>query len=285
MTEIPKKQAGDFALPVLGLGTWRMGGVEERDFSNDDERDIAAIKAAIELGLTHIDTAEFYAAGHSEELVAQAIAGFDRENLFITSKVYPSHLRYDDVIKAAKKSLKRLGIRKLDLYLIHHPNPGVPLSETMRAMDYLLENELTRFIGVSNFDVPLLQEAQSHTKYKIVNNQIHYSLLARGYEENGTLEYCCENKILVTAYRPVGKGDPNFLGHPLLGEIAKKYGKTPAQVAINWVINKPNIVALVKTSNIEHLKEDLGALGWRLLEEDEKELDEKFPRGETINLP
>lgn len=284
--EIPTRCVNNFCLPVLGLGTYQMGGGLVRNPANDDTRDVAGIRAAIGVGVTHIDTAEKYAAGHCERLVAKAIAGTDRSKLFITSKVYWNHLRHDDVIAACQASLDRLGIKQLDLYLIHGPNPEAPLSETMRAMDWLVENGLTRFIGVSNFDVPLLQEAARHTKYGIVNNQIHYSLIARAYEENGTLEYCRTNGILVTAFRPVGKyGELSRSGIRLLDELAARYHKTPAQVAINWVINKPNVVALVKTSNPLHLAEDLGVLGWSLNAGDVSELDKNFPVGDTINVP
>ena len=281
-SDIPKKRAGDFELPVLGFGTWEMSGRFERDPQNDDERDIKIIQTAIKLGITHIDTAEIYAGGYTETLISKAIQKIDRDKLFITTKVSWEHLKYDEVIRAAKGSLKRLEIDKIDLYLIHGPDSNVSLKETMRAMDYLLENEITRYIGVSNFDVPLIEEAQSHTKYKIVNNQIHYNLLARTYEENNTLEYCHKNNILVTAYRPIEKGEILESENEILDRLTKKYNKTKVQIAINWLINKPNIVTLIKTSNADHLKENLGALGWQLESEDEKDLDQNFPHGETL---
>lgn len=284
--EIPNRCAGNFCLPVLGLGTYQMGGGLERNPANDDRRDIAAIQAAIAAGVTHIDTAEKYAAGHCERLVAKAIAGVDPSQLFITSKVYVNHLRHDDVIAACRGSLERLGIRQLDLYLVHGPNSEVPLEETMGAMDWLVENGLTRFIGVSNFDVPLLQAAARHTKHGIATNQIHYSLVARAYEQNGTLEYCRANGILVTAYRPIGKfGELARPGTLRLDDVARRYKKTPAQIALNWVINKPNVVVLVKTSDPRHLDENLGALGWSLTPDDTRDLDKNFPVGDTINVP
>lgn len=282
---IPPKTVGDFSLPILGLGTWRMGGGYERDPKNDDRRDIEAIQEAIKLGYTHLDTAELYAAGHAEELVREAIMNFDRDTLFITSKVMPEHLRYGDLIRSAHGSLKRLAIEKFDLYLIHAPNHFIPLKETMAAMDYLLENNLTRYIGVSNFDVSHLEEAQSFSRYKIVNNQIHYSLVARAYEKNGTLEYCRKHEILVTSYRPLEKGELANPGHAVLDRISAKYHKTPAQVAINWLISKPNIVTLVKSSNPKHLKANLEALGWSLSSEDEALLDQGFRKDQTIYGP
>ncbi len=254
------------------------------DPDNDDERDIAAIRAAFDAGITHIDTAEIYAAGHTEELVGEAIADLPREKLFITSKVATYHLRYDQVLAAAEGSLKRLGLKYLDLYLIHGPDPEVPLKETMRAMAKLREQGLIRNIGVSNFIPELIAEAQKFCSYRIVNNQINYSLEARGHDEVGTLEYCAKNQILVMAYRPLAKGVFSVEGQQMLQKLGQKYQKPPLAVALNWVLGKPNVVALVKTSNPQHLRENLVALGWRLDSEDEQALDERFPAGETMGV-
>ncbi|TSC77110.1 MAG: aldo/keto reductase [Parcubacteria group bacterium Gr01-1014_31] len=284
--DIPLKQGKLLALPALGFGTYQMGGQLQRNPGNDDARDIAGIRAALAAGLRHVDTAEAYAEGHCEELVAEAIADMPRDQIFLASKVYPNHLRPDDVHAACRGSLRRLGVDYLDLYLIHGPNPNVPLAETMGALDELVQQGLIRFIGVSNFDVPLLQEANRHSRSGVATNQIHYSLVARAYEDNGTLEYCRAQGVLVTAYRPIGKyGELSRGGQRLLDDLAARYGKTPAQVAVNWVISKRNVVALVKTSNPAHLAEDLGALGWQLSEEDAATLDNDFPRGTTTNVP
>ena len=275
--EIPVKKAGEFALPALGLGTWGMGGENFPD-SRHDESDMAAIRTAIESGITHIDTAEMYARGHSEEVVGEAVEGIPRGKLFITSKVMAEHLRYDDVLSAAEGSLKRLKLDYLDLYLVHWPSDSIPLEETMRAMAKLKKDGFIRNIGVSNFHAELLKEAQEKCEYRIVNNQINYSLAARAYEEDGTLEYCEEHKILVTAYSPLKR---IHQGRKILSKLGEKYQKPPMAVALNWVVNKPNIVALVKTSDPRHLEEDLGAIGWRLDAADERDLDENFPRGTT----
>lgn len=283
---IPTKKAGSFELPVLGLGTWRMGGEGRGAPSRlKDREEIAAIKAVLNMGITHIDTAEMYGGGHAEELVAEAIRDLDRESLFITSKVLPEHLRYDDVISACKNSLARLQISYLDLYLIHAPNSDIPLPETMKAMDFLQDEGLVRRIGVSNFEVPELEEAASLAEHKIVNNQIHFSLSAREYEENGTLEYCQKNKILVTAYRPLGINLEAGVNLDPLRSLSEKYNKTPIQIALNWVIGRPNISALVKTSNPAHMQENLGSLGFKLEEQDERWLDREFPRGEVRHGP
>lgn len=283
--KIPTKKAGEFELPVLGLGTWRVGGDYKRDPDFDDAQAIKVIRQAISLGIAHIDTAEMYAGGYAEELIAKAIKKFDRKKLFITSKVLPRNLHYKNVIKAIQGSLKRLQLKHLDLYLIHAPNPDIPLKETMQAMDFLLDKGLTRYIGVSNFDWKLIEEAQRYTKHKIVTNQIHYNLNAREYETDGTIDYCAEHEILVTAYRPYGGTLRGAVNEEALQNLTKKYQKTYAQIAINWVIGKPNVVALFKTVNSEHLKENLGALGWELGKEDRRLLDSSGGNADMVHGP
>ena len=140
-----------FSLPVLGMGTWLFGGRETRDPSNDDAGQIAALQAGIEAGFSLIDTAEYYAGGYAETLTGRAIAGYPRAGLFLTSKVWKTHLRRDDVLRAAENSLRRLGTDYLDLYLYHQVSEQVPLEETIGAMNELVERKLVRHIGVSNF--------------------------------------------------------------------------------------------------------------------------------------
>lgn len=268
-------------IPVLGIGTWRIGGGLEKDTTHDKEC-VEAIKTALALGMTHIDTAELYGEGHAEELVAEAIKRFDRRKLFITSKVMSQHLHYNDVIAACKESVKRLKTDYLDLYLIHQPNPDIPITETMRAMASLLEQNLIRFIGVSNFSVSDLKEAQKFSKYKIVANQIEYSLVSRNAGkftknmESEIIPFCEANKILVIAWRPLAYGLLAKPGtFPALDAMAKKYKKTVAQIALNWIITK-NIATIVKATKPEHIKENLGALGWRLSLEDMDALELAF---------
>jgi len=271
-------------IPVLGLGTWDMGGQFMPDTTRDQE-EIGAIKAAIRLGMTHIDTAEMYGRGHSEELVGEAIAEFKREDLFITSKVSPEHLRYDDVIAAATASLRRLKTDSIDLYLVHIPNPRIPIQETMKAFDFLLQEGQIRFIGVSNFTAGRLREAQKYTQNKIVANQIEYNLLIRNQSgeytsgmESTIIPYCQENDITVVAYRPLARGILARPGFKILDDLAEKYNKTPAQIAINWLISKRGIITIPKATNIAHLKENLGGIGWRLEQEDMWRLDNQFQR-------
>ena len=268
-------------IPVIGLGTWTIGGGDEADTTYDDE-DISAIRAAIKLGITHIDTAESYAHGHTEELVGRAIGGFDRKSLFITSKVSPEHLGYDDLLASAKGSLQRLNTDYIDLYLIHAPNPDIPVQETMKAMDFLAEQKLIRCMGVSNFSVEQIKEAQKYTKNKIVANQIEYNLLVRDKGrvtenmESKIIPYCQENNILIIAWRPLARGKLAKPGFKILDELADKYHKTQAQIAIHWLISKKGIVAVSKSTKVEHLEKNLGALGWKLRQEDIDRLNNDF---------
>lgn len=269
------------SVAAIGLGTWNMGGRESPDY-RDDERLIEAIRYAVELGMNHIDTAEMYAAGHAEELVGEAVKQFSRDEVFIATKVWPSNLRYEDVIRSCRRSLERLQLKYVDLYMVHWPNPRIPLQETMKAMEKLVKDGLVRYIGVSNFDVELLEEAMNALKREeIVANQVEYSLEAREVERE-LIPFCERNGITVTAYTPLGKGRipaeaaSNTPRGKILAEMARRYGKTPVQIALNWVIWRPNVITIPKAARKEHLEENAGAAGWRLTEEDYKRLSAAY---------
>lgn len=277
-----KKLVDGTPVPVLGLGTWAMGGNLSPSRKND-EAEIRAIRLAVELGYTHIDTAEMYGAGHTEELVGSAIEGFNRAELFITSKVLPEHLRYQDVLAAAGRTLERLKTDYVDLYLVHIPNPHIPIEETMQAMDQLQDEGIARHIGVSNFTAAQLEEAQRYAAHPITVNQIQYNLLTRNrrghyiaHVESDVIPSCLEHGVLVVAYEPLARGKLVAPAPDRVAQTARKYGKTPAQLAINWLITKPSIVTIVKSSNEKHLKENLGALGWQLEADDLALLDAEF---------
>ncbi|GJQ50033.1 putative 2,5-didehydrogluconate reductase (2-dehydro-D-gluconate-forming) [Candidatus Kuenenia stuttgartiensis] len=281
-----KNLSNNIKIPVIGLGTWTIGGGDEADTTYDKEN-ISAIKTAIKLGITHIDNAEAYAQGHSEELVGRAIVGLDRKSLFITSKVSPEHLSYDNLLASAKGSLQRLNTDYIDLYLIHAPNPDIPIQETMKAMDFLVEQKLVRCIGVSNFSVDQIKEAQKYTKNKIVANQIEYNLLVRDKGrvtenmESEIIPYCQENNIFIIAWRPLAKDKLAKPGFKILDELADKYHKTQAQIAINWLISKKGIVVISKSTKVEHLEKNLGAIGWKLRQEDTDRLNNEFINSRT----
>lgn len=252
-------------IPVLGLGTWEVGGESEPDYSQDEEV-VKAWRAALEMGYTHIDTAEMYGGGHTEELVAQTIAGFDRENLFITSKVWPDNLRYQDVLEAFEGSLQRLQTDYLDLYLIHWPNEDIPMESTFKALNELVDSEKLHYVGVSNFNLNQLKKAQELSSMPVVTNQAPYSVTNRKYDENGVLAYCQKNDILLTAYTPIEKG--SLKTDALLQEIAEKYEATPIQIALSWLIHQPKVITIPQSVNVEHLKDNLEAVEIDLSDED-----------------
>jgi diketogulonate reductase-like aldo/keto reductase len=273
--EIPvKKLKSGFALPVYGLGLWQMGGRWEADTSQDD-KEIEAIHNAIDLGVTHIDTAERYGDGHTEELLGKALSGVDRKKLIIATKVSGWNQRYDDLLRSFDASLKRIGTDYIDLYLLHRfPDPGIAIADTMKAMDSLVQQGVVKNIGVCNFTANRLVEAQKYSKNKIVCNQVHYNLQYREVETRGVLDFCQKNDVLLNAWRPLQKG--LLPESPLLEEMAKKYNKTVAQIAINWLISQDNVVTISKTSNIEHLKDNLGAIGWTMDKEDIEKIRKEF---------
>ncbi len=273
-----KKLKDGFELPVFGFGTWGMGGRDFLDPENDDATDIKAIKNAIEMGITHIDTAEWYSEGHAEEIVSEALKGFDRSRLIITTKVTPMHLHYDDLVSSAMQSLKRLKTDYIDVYLIHSPNPYIDIRESMEALDFLLEKKIIRSMGLSNFNTELFIKAQQCTLNKITCNHLHYNLKHRGPLNDGSIKYAQDNDVMVVAWRPLQKGLFSKEVAQIVKYISYKYGKTVNQVAINWLISQKNVVTISKSRNIDHLNENLGALGWKLENEDIDFLTKSFPK-------
>ena len=263
------------SIPVLGLGTWGMGGRETPDKARDRET-VIAIRMAVELGLTHLDTAEYYGDGHAEELIGEAIEGMDRGKLFITSKVWHNHLHREDLLRSMKASLKRLGVDHVNLYLVHWPNPDVPLKETMSAMEECVEEGYTRFIGVSNFSAQLMEEAQSHLKdTRLVANQVQFSLIDQKPRME-LLPACRRMGVSLVAYRPLERGAIIQTPNAVMDEIAKTHGKTRVQVALNWLIAQDGVFTIPKSTNPVHLMEFMGALGWRLTPEEWSRLAEAY---------
>ena len=265
------------SIPVVGLGTWGIGGEMSPDPSRDDAS-IQALRLGLDLEMKFIDTAEMYAAGHSEEVVARALEG-RRDGVFVASKVSPRHFAYDDVLAAAKRSLKRLGLKQMDLYQLHWPNPKISISETMRAMEKLVTDGLTRYIGVSNFSVEQMREAQQSLSHeKIVSNQVEFSLIDRSAEAR-ILPYCQKEGLTLIAYSPLGQGKiPRGRGSSfkVLDEIAGKLGKSRNQVALGWVLQHDSVVAIPKAADPEHLKENAEVADWKLDEENYQRLAKAF---------
>lgn len=254
-------------VPVLGIGTAGFGSSP----SGYDE-DLRAVQAALDLGYTHIDTAEVYGHGGSERVIGQAIKGRDRSSLFITSKVAKGNLAGEAVLEAMDGTLRRLETDYVDLYLIHAPNPSVPLEETFEALNQLVEHGKARYVGVSNFSREEVDRAYHLTSTILATNQVHYSLLTREPENNGVLEYCQQHDILLTAYSPLERGE--IARNDVVREIAGKLGATPAQVALAWLIRKPHVITIPRSRSVEHLRENLGALEIRLDPEDVARLDD-----------
>src|SRR5215204_1547741 len=257
----------NLTLPKIGFGTWKIGGSSSPNHSLD-AKSLAALRYALEIGYTHIDTAEMYASGHSEELVGEAVrgSGKKREELFITSKVLPSHLKYDDVLKACDASLRRLKMDYIDLYLIHWPQTGMKLEDSFRALNKLVNDGKVKYLGVSNFNLKLLQQSQALSETPIITNQVPYSLSDRSYVNNGTLAYCQKNDILFTAYEPVDKG--NLRSNKTLEAIAKAHNATIFQIALAWVISQPCIITIPMSFNPQHIQENFAAAEIVLTEEE-----------------
>ena len=273
---IPEKRLRNgFTMPSFGLGTWGFGGWTEPDTSGDTEA-VAAIRRAIDAGLTHIDTAERYARGHTEELVGKAISGVDRKSLFLVSKVIPEHCSYDNILQAAEMSLRRLGTAYLDLYLIHNPNPRIPTSESMHAMNRLADEGLIRAIGVSNFTTEQWEETARVSARPIVANQVHYNLRIR--PSGAMLAHAESHDWMFIAWRPLRDVLRMETKPTILGDLCTKYGKTPAQIAIQWLLGQHNVVTIAQCGTAAHLEEVLGGLGWSLDPADAERLRMDFPQ-------
>lgn len=250
-------------VPVLGQGTWMIEAAGKRA--------VDALRAGIDLGMTHIDTAEMYGSGRAEELVGEAIAG-RRRDVFLASKVLPSNASYDGTIRACERSLQRLKTDYLDLYMLHWPG-SYPIGDTMRAMGTLVERGLVRFAGVSNFDVHELPDAAA--VQRLACNQVLYHLGDRGIERR-VLPWCRERQVPVVAYSPFGHGDfPER--SKVLQEIAKRHGRTVRQVVLNWATRDPNVFTIPKTVRIERVRENAAALDFQLTPEDLVAIDRAFP--------
>jgi len=245
---------------------WRRGAASK----------VEAMKAGLDGGMNLIDTAELYG---SETLVAEAIKGRKRDDLFIATKVWPNHLRRDALVGALEKSLKRLETAYVDLYQVHFPNSNVPIEETMGAMEEMKEKGKLRSIGVSNFSLKQTADANAALrKSQLASNEVEYSLVNREIEAD-LLPYCESNKISIICYYPLGHGRLAGAGpRSKMEVISKAYSKTGAQVALNWLVTGRNVFAIPRASKADHVREDLGASGWELKPEDRAQLEAAFPR-------
>jgi 2,5-diketo-D-gluconate reductase B len=246
---MPTIETAHLAMPKLGLGTWALKGA-------DCAR---AVAEAIGLGYRHIDTAEMY---DNEEAVGQGIrdGGIPREELFVTTKVWWTNLA--DPASALAASLERMRLDYVDLFLIHWPNPAIPLAPTLAAMAVLKERGLARAIGVANFPAALLQEAVA-TSAPVACNQVEYHVML---SQEPVLRVARANGIAVTAYSPLGKG--GLVDDPALAEIGRRHGATGAQVALAWLLEQEGVAAIPKSGRVENMRANLAALDLRLTDAD-----------------
>ena len=257
----------------IGMGTyydplWIASGF--LGWRRGERAKLKALQSGLGAGITLVDTAEIY---RSEPIVAEAIRGQKREELFIATKVWSNHLHRDSLIKAFQRSLRNLETPYIDLYQVHFPSQSVPVRETMAAMEELVRDGKLMHIGVSNFSLQQLEEANSALpKSELTSAQMDYSLVHRNVETD-VLPYCDREKIALMAYYPLGHG--KLTSDPRLDDETKR-GKTRTQVALRWLAGKTNVFPIPRASKAEHVIENAGASGWELTEEERSSLSQKF---------
>ena len=257
-------------VPALGQGTWRMG-----ESKSARAREVAALRLAIELGMSLIDTAEMYGDGGAEEIVAEAIHG-QRQGVFVVTKVYPHNASCAELPKACERSLKRLRIDSIDLYLLHWRERTPPLQEIVDAFEKVRAAGKIKRWGVSNFDVGDMEELLSlEDSRKCAANQVLYNLQNREIEFD-VLPWSHTNKIPIMAYSPVGHSG-QLLRNTTLKKIAQSHDATPAQIALAWVLRQPEVIAIPKASNEAHARDNAGSLEIKLTKEYLTDLDREFP--------
>ena len=255
---------------VLGQGTWRMG-----ESKSTRAREVAALRLGIELGMSLIDTAEMYGDGGAEEIVAESIHG-QHQGIVVVTKVYPHNASCAELPKACERSLKRLRIDAIDLYLLHWRERTPPLQETVDAFEKLRVAGKIKRWGVSNFDLDDMEELLSleHGR-KCAANQVLYNLQNREIEFD-LLPRSQANKIPIMAYSPVGHSGA-LLKNSVLNKIGTAHDATPAQIALAWVLRQPEVIAIPKASTEAHVRDNAASLKIKLTKEDLTDLDREFP--------
>jgi diketogulonate reductase-like aldo/keto reductase len=261
-----------FRVSEIGMGTyydpvWIAGATVVKHHAGKESK-IEAIKLGLELGINLIDTAEIY---QTEHMVGEAIKGHEREKLFIASKVWPTHLKAEKLIECAEASLKKMGISYMDLYQIHFPNTKIDIKETMGALETLVDQGKIRHIGLSNFSLEQTIEAQEAMKrHEVSSIQMPYNLYRRDVESD-LLPYCRTNGIPLLAYYPLAHGD--LVKDQRMGDLAKKLGRTPAQLALKWLTLKEGVFPIPRASRVEYVKDNVKVSDFSLKEKELKELD------------
>lgn len=255
-------------IPVLGLGTWRMG-----EHQNNFRQEANVIRAAIDMGIKLIDTAEMYGEGGAETVIGEAIRG-RRDNLFLVSKFYPSNACHDDVIRACERSLRRMNCDTIDLYLYHWPG-SVPLAETFAALHELQDSNKIRDFGVSNFDLDDLVDIPEADQARLGCNQIFYNLAHREVEW-AVSDWCRQKAVPLMAYSPLDQAS-SLLQSPVLTRVAARHDASNAQIALAWLLHQPNTVVIPKSIQPQRVRENLGAIDINLGQEDFADLADAFP--------
>lgn len=262
----------------IGIGTWGMGGDRLSDGNpfadyRYDEREIEAIRYSISKGQNHIDTAQLYGAGHTEEIVGEAIAGMDRSALFVATKIWRSHSLRNAVPKAAEDSLRKMRIDTIDLLYVHGPWDAISMEDYIGGLCDAVDAGLAAAIGVSNFSLDQLKQAVSLSRRPITAVQLKYNILDHGLATPEMLAYCREQRITVVAYRPVERRLlADKTENDVVTRVARAHGRPPSQIAIGWLISQPGVVTIPKASARSHIDENLGALDLSLSDSQMREL-------------
>lgn len=256
------------AMPVFGIGSWRMG--EDPQLFQSE---VAVIRAALELGVRLVDTAEMYGEGGAEEVIGEAIRG-RRDELFLVSKFYPHNASYSGVIAACERSLRRLDCDYIDLYLLHWPG-GIPLSQTFSALHELQQRGWIRDFGVSNFDHADLQAIPAEDQDRLGCNQVFYNLAHREVEWQ-VADWCERHATPIMAYSPLDQGGA-LLRAPVIAEVAARHQATPAQIALAWLLHQPRTVVIPKSSRSARTAENFASVDIDLSAADLSDLDAAFP--------
>jgi diketogulonate reductase-like aldo/keto reductase len=281
-----EKEIRGRAVNPIGIGTWGMGGARfsDRELFADydhDEREIAAIRYSLDKGQDHIDTAELYGVGHTEEIVGKAIKPYPRDAFFLASKVWEWHALRTAVPKAVEGMLSRLGTDFLDLFYVHFPWEAVPMEEYMGGANDVIDSGMAKHLAVSNFTLEQLKKAVSISKHPITAVQVHYSILERTVVTPEYLTFCRENGMAVIAYRPLERkelADRNKSRE--LARIAATYNRPIHHIALNWLLCQEGVIPIPKASSPEHIDSNLESLEFRLEDEDIAVLD-KMARAVT----
>ncbi len=270
LTNLKLKNLGNTKATISSIGLGTGTGFKYIDKKKDQEL-IYILQKAMDLGINFIDSAEVYFDSHAEELIGKAFKK-NRKKVFIATKFLPEHSNYKEVLKAAEGSLKRLQTHYIDLYQIHWPNPIVPIEETLKALENLVNKGKVRYIGVCNFSLRQLKKILKISKLPIVSLQTEYNLLERSAEED-LLPYCEKKKITVIAYTPLNSGKilKNDKYSKIFLNLSKKYDKTPSQTILNFLVSHPAVVAIPATTNVIHLEKNAKSMDF-MLEKDDIEL-------------